>query len=438
MSTDTATITDEERQPTAADLMVEISEAFSAGSVETPYPTFAKFRESSPVMKGDVLADFGTPSMAAGFNGEREVYSIFKFEDCLTALKDWESFGSEAVAAAFRPLMGKVMTGLDGEEHSRMRKLFMPGLGRENFDLWGESIVTPVIDRMVGELKEQGDRLNLTEFAVGFPVRIIYEIIGFPAEDEATFDDFQTKALTILLGFGSTDPNKREQAKVNQGRAIGAVQALYNDLMPIVQRRREEGATGNNLISHLLRTEVDGERLTDDEVVCFTRSLLPAAAETTTRSFGNTLVLLLTRPDLLAEIKADRSLVPKAITEATRYEPVSITAARTASRDVEIRGVTIPEGSGVTIVKGAGLRDPEAWPNPDTYDIHRRMNKPNIAFGFGPHTCLGMNLAKLEMATALNALLDELPDLRADADAEPMAIRGAHMRQPTAIPVRWG
>lgn len=438
MPTDTATATHEERQPTAADLMVEISEAFGANSVETPYPTFAKYRETQPVMKGDVLAEFGTPSMAAGFNGEREVYSIFKFEDCLTALKDFESFGSEAVSAAFRPLMGNVMTGLDGEEHSRLRKLFMPGLGRENFELWGDTIVTPVINKMVGELKAKGDRLNLTEFAVDFPVRIVYEIIGFHGEDDASFDDFQTKALTILLGFGSTDPNKREQAKINQGRAIAAVKALYDDILPVVQRRRAEGATGNNLISHLLRTEVDGERLTDDEVVVFTRSLLPAAAETTTRSFGNALVLLLTRPDLLAEVKADRSLVPKAITEATRFEPVSITAARTASKDVEIRGVKIPEGAGVTIVKGAGLRDPDAWPDPDTYDIHRRMNKPNIAFGFGPHTCLGMNLAKLEMSTALNVLLDELPNLRADEDAEPMMIRGAHMRQPTSVPVRWG
>src|SRR5699024_10338056 len=151
-----------------------------------------------------------------------------------------------AVAAAFRPLMGKVMTGLDGEEPSRLRKLFMPRLGRENFDQWGPSIGTPALDRMVGGLQEQGDRLNHTEPAVGSPQRISDETIRSPADDEATFDDFQTKALTILLGFGSTDPNKREQAKVNQGRAIGAVQALYNDLMPIVQRRREEGATGNN------------------------------------------------------------------------------------------------------------------------------------------------------------------------------------------------
>ncbi|WP_157978602.1 MULTISPECIES: cytochrome P450 [Nocardia] len=423
--------------PTPAQLMVEISEAFSAGSVQDPYPVFAKYRETEPVRHGDVLAEFGTPSMAGGFNGERDVYSVFKFEDCLTLLKDTETFPSEAVSAAFRPLLGKVVTGVDGQEHSRLRKLLMPGLGRQNFDSWGADIVEPVLRRMISELSQRGDRADLTEFVVNFPVRIVYEILGFPADDQERFHDFQTKALTILLGFGSTDPAKKGQAAINRERAIASVKALYDDLLPIVRRRRSEGAPGNSLISHLLRVEVDGETLTDDEVVVFTRSLLPAAAETTTRSFGNVLVLLLNRPEVLAEVRADRDLVPKTITEGTRFEPVSMVAARTATRDVEVRGVTIPEGSGVTIVKGSGLRDPDAWPNPDTFDIRRAMNKPNIAFGFGPHTCMGMNLAKLEMSKALNLMLDEFPRLRADEDAEPLAIRGANLRQPTSINVRW-
>lgn len=423
--------------PTPAELMAEISDAFSAGTIDDPYPIFAEYRENEPVHHGDVLAEFGATSMAAGFNGERDVYSVFRFEDCLSILKDSETFPSEAVAAAFRPLLGKVLTGLDGVEHSRLRKLLMPGLGRENFEQWGDDIVDPVLRRLVADLKEKNGRANLTEFVVEFPVRIVYEILGFPTEDEDMFHDFQSKALTILLGFGTTNPEKREQAAANRDRAIAAVKSLYDDLLPIVQRRRAEGAPGNSLISHLLRADIDGEALTDEEVVVFTRSLLPAAAETTTRSFGNALVLLLNRPDVLEEVRQNRDLVPKAITESTRFEPVSLVAARTTARDVEVQGVTIPKGSGVTIVKGAGLRDPRMWPNPDTFDIHRPMNKANIAFGFGPHTCMGMNLAKLQMVKALNLLLDELPGLRADEDAEPLAIRGANLRQPTSINVRW-
>jgi cytochrome P450 len=291
---------------------------------------------------------------------------------------------------------------------------------------------------MVAELKSRGgDRADLTEFAVQFPVRIIYEIIGFPTDDEAAFDRFQANALTILLGFGSTDPSKAERAQRNKLRAVKAVRDLYDDLLPIVQRRRAEGAGGNNLISHLLRAEVDGERLTDDEVVVFTRSLLPAAAETTTRSFGNLMVCLLTRPPVLEAVREDRALVMKAVTESTRFEPVSVTAARLTTRDVEVRGVSIPAGTGITLVKGAGMRDPEIWKDADTFDITRSMGKPNLSFGYGPHTCMGMNLAKLEMSSALNALLDELPGLRADEDAAPPQIRGLNLRQPVALPVRW-
>jgi cytochrome P450 len=433
MTTDATT--EETQAPTPAQLMADISDAFSAGTVDDPYPIFAEYREKEPVHHGDVLAEFGATSVAAGFNGERDVYSVFRFEDCLRILKDSETFPSEAVAAAWRPLLGKVVTGVDGVEHTRLRKLLMPGLGRENFDQWGSDIVAPVLRRLVDDLKQKDGRANLTEFVVEFPVRIVYEILGFPTDDEARFHDFQSKALMLLLGFGTTDPAKRDQAAANRDRAIAAVRSLYDDLLPIVQRRRAEGAPGNSLISHLLRADIDGEALTDEEVVVFTRSLLPAAAETTTRSFGNLLVLLLNRPDVLEEIRQNRDLVPKAIAESTRYEPVSLIAARTTARDVEVGGVTIPEGSGVTIVKGAGLRDPRAWPDPDTFDIHRPMNRPNIAFG--PHTCMGMNLAKLQMATALNLLLDELPGLRADEDAEPLAIRGANLRQPTSIHVRW-
>ncbi|MCU1692304.1 MAG: cytochrome [Frankiales bacterium] len=425
-------------RPTASELMQEISEVFASGKVADPYPMFAQRRVESPLMQGDVLAEFGTPSMAGGFDGKRPVVSLFRYDDCLAALKDTETFSSEIIGEAFRPLVGKVLTGLEGEEHTRLRNLMMPGLGRENFAVWTAEIVEPVVRSMVRELKQSGSKLDLTEFAVQFPVRIIYEIIGFPLDDEDAFDRFQANALTILLGFGSTDPSQAEKAQQRKARAVQAVRDLYDDLLPIVQQRRAEGATGNNLISHLIRTEVDGQSLTDDEVAVFTRSLLPAAAETTTRSFGNLMVCLLTRPEVLDEVRADRSLVMKAVTESTRFEPVSVTAARLTTRDVEVRGTVIPAGTGITMVKGAAMRDPEIWADAETFDIRRSMAKPNLSFGYGPHTCMGMNLAKLEMASALNALLDELPGLRADPDAGPLEIRGINLRQPVALPVVWG
>jgi cytochrome P450 len=394
--------------------MLEISEAF-AGSLKTdPYPLFAQRRRETPVMDGDILSEFGAPSMAAGFDGSRRVFSFFRYDDVLAALKDVETYSSRPMLEAFGPLIGRVATGLDGEEHKHLRALLMPAVARENFPQWETSV------------------------AIQFPVRIIYEILGYPKEDVDLYEKFQVRALTILLGFGTTDPKQAEKAQANKARAVEAVQGLYDDLMPIVQQRRAEGSPGNDFIGHLLRAENDGVMMNDDEIVILSRSLLPAAAETTTRSWSNLMVCLLERPDVLEAVRADRSLIPKAINEAIRYEPTAVTGARLTTRDVELRGVQIPAGSGITLVRASGNRDEEAFPDPDAFDINRKTTKLPLSFGFGAHMCIGMNIAKLEMAAALNAILDVLPGLRADPEAEPPVITGVTLRGARTLPVLWG
>jgi cytochrome P450 len=423
---------------TSADLMLEISEAF-AGSLKTdPYPLFAQRRRDTPVMDGDILAEFGAPSMAAGFDGSRRVFTFFKYHDVLAALKDVETYSSRPMLDALGPLLGKVATGLDGQEHKHLRAVLMPAVARENFPQWESEIIEPVVRDLAARLPEQGSHVDLTEFAIQFPVRIIYEILGFPKDDHELYEQFQVRALTILLGFGTTNPKMAEKAQANKVRAVRAVQGLYDDLMPIVQRRRAEGSTGNDFIGHLLRAENDGVRLTDEEIVILARSLLPAAAETTTRSFSNVVVCLLNHPEVLEEVRADRSLVPKAINEAIRYESTAVTGARLTTRDVEVGGVHIPAGSGITLVRASGNRDEEAFTDPEVFDIHRKGGKLPLSFGFGAHMCIGMNIAKLEMAAALNAVLDVLPGLRVDPDAEPPTITGVTLRGARTLPVLWG
>jgi cytochrome P450 len=435
MTTD-ATTTDP--APTSADLMLEISEAFAGSLKSDPYPLFAQRRRETPVMDGDIMKEFGTPSMAAGFDGSRRVFTFFKYADILAALKDVETYSSRPMLEALGPLLGKVATGLDGEEHKHLRAVLMPAVARENFPQWENEIINPVIQDLAAKLPEQGPHVDLTEFAIQFPVRIIYEILGFPKDDHDLYELFQVRALTILLGFGTTNPKKADQAQANKMRAVQAVQGLYDDLMPIVQRRRAEGSQGNDFIGHLLRAENDGITLTDDEIVILARSLLPAAAETTTRSWSNLLVCLLQHPEVLEEVRNDRSLVPKAINEAVRYESTAVTGARLTTRDVEVAGVQIPAGSGITLVRASGNRDEDAFPDPDTFDIHRKTSKLPLSFGFGAHMCIGMNIAKLEMAAALNAVLDVLPGLRVDPDAEPLFITGVTLRGARTLPVLWG
>jgi cytochrome P450 len=167
--------------------------------------------------------------------------------------------------------------------------------------------------------------------------------------------------------------------------------------------------------------------------------LLPAGIETTYRSSGNLLYLLLVHPDQLDAVRADRSLIPQAIEESLRYEPPVLAAWRVATVDTALSGVDVPAGSVVMLMLGSANRDPEAYDNPEGFDVFRNP-KQHTSFGTGPHVCLGMHLARMETRLALNALFDRLPGLRLDPDAvidDPHITGDLMFRSPTGLPVVW-
>jgi cytochrome P450 len=215
-------------------------------------------------------------------------------------------------------------------------------------------------------------------------------------------------------------------------RGLAASEALREYFVPILADRRQEPR--EDLISGLAQAEIDGERLSDEEIFSFLRLLLPAGVETTYRSLGNLLLGLLSNPDQLDAVRADRSLIPQAIEEAIRWEPPLLTITRVATRDTELGGVSIPAGSAVMPVLGAANRQEDRYPDPDRFDIFRQP-RAHIGFGHGVHVCLGMHLARLEMRVALNLLFDRLPNLRLDPDGNDPHIRGQVFRSPTSIPV---
>ncbi len=180
--------------------------------------------------------------------------------------------------------------------------------------------------------------------------------------------------------------------------------------------------------------EVDGERLTDEAIYSFLRLLLPAGAETTYRSSGNLLYLLLTHSDQLEAVRSDRSLLPQAIEEALRFEPPLLSINRTTTCEVEIGGVTLAAGESISPSIGSANHDETRWENPEVFDIFRTPI-PHIAFAHGPHMCLGMHLARLETRALVNRVLDRLPGLALNPGDTDPHIRGQVFRSPTALPV---
>ena len=188
-----------------------------------------------------------------------------------------------------------------------------------------------------------------------------------------------------------------------------------------------------DVIGDLVAAEVDGEKLTDEAIISFLRLLLPAGLETTYRSAGNLLYLLLTHPEQLAAVQRDRDLIPAAIEEGIRFETPLVLVARNTTRDVEMHGMTIPEGASITLCMGAANRDDKRWENPDVFDIHR-PRRAHISFAGGIHSCLGMHLARVETKAMLTSLFDRLTDFQLIEDDDTKIV-GMPFRSPKHLPV---
>src|SRR2546430_1756072 len=219
---------------------------------------------------------------------------------------------------------------------------------------------------------------------------------------------------------------------VNGARGLAAWTALraYFD-----ERAAERGAQPrDDLISELVQTEVDGQRLTDDDIFAFLILLLPAGIETTYRSLGNLLFALLTHPDQLDEAVMNPELRASAIEEALRWETPLLMVPRRSVRNTRLGGVDVPAGPDLNVFIGSANRGERHYAEPDRFDVHRAPG-PHMSFGSGPHTCLGMHLARMETRVALEAILERLHDLRLDPGAARPRIVGSIFRSPNTLPV---
>jgi cytochrome P450 len=381
-----------------------------SGDVRDPYTGLALMRREQPVQRLD------TSTMP--HEESKPVFMVYRHEEVQQMLRDNETFSSAIIIDTFGDALGKhVMLGMDEPEHGRHRALVSKAFSQKALARWEHDLIGQVANQLIDRFADHGHADLRSEFTFPYPTQIIAGLLGLPREDYPQFQRWSVALLSILF--------ERE-------RGLAASEALREYFIPILAARRQEPR--DDLISGLAQAEIDGERLSDEEIFSFLRLLLPAGVETTYRSLGNLLLALLSNPDQLDAVRADRSLIPQAIEEAVRWEPPLLTITRVATRDTELAGVPIPAGSAVMPVLGAANRQEDRFPDPDRFDIFRQP-RAHIGFGHGVHVCLGMHLARLEMRVALNLLFDRLPNLRLDPDGDDPHIRGQVFRSPTSIPV---
>jgi cytochrome P450 len=381
-----------------------------SGDVRDPYTELARLRREEPVQRIDTS---GMPHEQS-----KPVFIVYRYEEVQQMLRDNETFSSAIIIDAFGDVLGKhVMLGMDEPEHGRHRSLVAKAFSQKAMARWEDELVGKVGNELIDQFATRGRGDLVKEFTFPYPTQIIASLLGLPRKD---YPQFQRWSIS-LLSF-----------TINPERGRAASLALEEYFTPILAARREEPR--DDLISGLAQAEIDGQKLSDEEIFSFLRLLLPAGVETTYRSLGNMLFGLLSNTDQLDAIRADRSLLPQAIEEAVRWEPPLLTITRVATRDTELAGVPIPAGSSVMPMLGAANRQDDRYPDPDRFDIFRSA-RAHIGFGHGVHVCLGMHLARLEMRVAVNLLLDRLPNLRLDPEGDDPHIRGQVFRSPTSLPV---
>jgi cytochrome P450 len=402
----------------AYDPMAQFAEL--AGDVRDPYPMMAGIRADSPVLEVYLAARSGRYQHDRKAPDIPTLYSVTSYELVQQVLTDNVRFSSAGYAATIGAVMGRTILEMDPPEHLRHRALVARAFRARVLEQWSDTIIGGCVAELIDAFAGDGQADLVRQLTFPFPVRVIARVLGLPEADWPRFLRLSTELIAVMR---------------NYDRAVAASRQLRGYFADIIAERRRHPR--EDLVSQLILAEVDGHRLGDEEIYPFLLLLLPAGAETTYRSSSNLLFGLLSHPDQLAAVQADRGLVPQAIEEGLRWETPLLTVARVATEDVSLGGVRIPAGGFVAVSLGAANRDPERHRDPDEFDIFR-AGQQHLSFGDGAHRCLGMHLARLETTVLLNAVLDRLPDLRLDPAAEDQHIHGMIFRSPPELRVRFG
>lgn len=396
----------------------EAQDKFNAGmgadGDATPYPLLRELRRKADVHPG--WPEMGVPE--DGPDGAK-TFTAYSFDAVKAVFTDNITFSTRIYEDVVRPLQGPTILEMQEPEHATYRRLHEFAFARSSMKRWDTELVGPLVDRTIAMFRDDKRADLVAAVFMPIPVRIIAALLGLPESD---IGEFHRLAIDLLGFRGDMDTALRASAEMKE----------Y--FVGILADRRK--SPKDDMVTILSRAEIDGVRMSDEQIYGFMRNLLPAGAETTSRSTASLAFGLLTHTDQLDAVRADRSLLPQAIEEGIRWETPLLNFIREVTADTDFFGRHIPKGSTMVVNLGSANHDETRWEDAESFDIFRER-KPHIGFGHGAHVCLGMHLARLESTKIFNALLDELPGLRLDPDAPPPYVTGTMFRSPPRLDVVW-
>jgi cholest-4-en-3-one 26-monooxygenase len=381
-----------------------------------PHETFKRLRAESPVYWQPSATGDGT-------------WVLSKYHDVWQVSLDQKTYSSERHGAVPRDGMTEeelagqreMLISMDPPRHTKYRRLVNLGFSPKMVNRL-ESHIRELANRIIDVFAARGTCDFVNDVAAELPLQVIVEMIGVPVEDRHLVFDWSNKMLAF------DDPEYQTAPDVGQ---IAAMQMYAYANQLAVERK---ASPRDDLVSVLMAAEVEGEKLTESEFNSFFLLLAVAGNETTRNLISGGMLALIEHPAERARLLADASLMPTAVEEMLRWVTPVMQFRRTLMRDMQIRGQRIREGEQVSLWYGSANRDEDVFPHADRFDVGRTPND-HLAFGIGPHFCLGANLARLEIQIMFEELLRRLPDIELAGPVE--RLRSNFINGIKRMPVRF-
>lgn len=395
---------------------VTVTDILSPECLRDPIPVWEALRDNEPL------------SFHEGMNA----YVISRFDDVDRAFKD-PVFTSDNYAWQLEPLHGRTILQMNGREHSIHRRLVTPAFRGSELTARFVPVMRQNSRELLDGFRHTGEVDLVDAYTTRFPINVIVDMLGLPKSDHALFHRWYT-AIVDFLGNLAQDPGVT-------ARGMATKEEMTAYLLPRIAERR--AAPGDDLLSVLCTAEIDGARMTENEIKAFVSLLLVAGGETTDKAIASMTLNLVRHPDQLAAVRADRSLIANALAETLRHSPPVQMIMRQPAEDVELSGGTVPAGATVVCLIASANRDPRHYADPDRFDITRAdldfakaftAAANHTAFALGRHFCVGAMLAKTEVEVAANDLLDAMDDIEL---VEPAVAAGLFTRAPASLRLRF-
>jgi len=385
-----------------------------------PYPLYHRLRDEDPVHWDPFLHAWVVTRYAD------VIHVLHHFSANRTPTPEQLSAMGLSALNPIAQVMVRQMLFLDPPNHTRLRALASAAFTVRRVERL-RSHIQEIMDGLLDAVISKGSMDLIADFASPAPAIVTAELLGVPVADHEQLKDWSADFAEML---GNFQHNPDRFPKI-----LRSVEEMSSYFRSAMQEQRLHPQDG--LVSAMMAADVDGAKLTDEEIIANLIVTMVGGQETTTNLIGNGILTLLRNPEAMKRLRDDSSLVPSALEELLRYESPSQHTARLAPDDVELGGKQIRKRQAVIAVMGAANRDPERFPDPDRLDIERPDNR-HVAFGWAAHFCFGAHLARLEGQIAVSTLLQRLPDLELDTKVPPVWRHNLGLRGLTALPVRFG